>query len=179
MVCAVTSTQRNLAYVSDYRTGFGGNCLSGKCQSAGFLDTAKVCFPGFFGEAPPLLIAFLLQAWYTQNLQISIPVTVVAGLLAILILWFLIRSKFVDLGLSCDKEILLIIPTSLSIFSPPFLLLTGVRRCCGNRKPAASRAALVTPPMGRALAHERLASFDQHRYNRNSAYGSRSLAGSR
>lgn len=52
MVCAVTSTQRNLAYVSDYRTGFGGTCLSGKCQSAGFLDTAKVCFPGFFGEVP-------------------------------------------------------------------------------------------------------------------------------
>jgi hypothetical protein len=55
-------------------------------------------------EKYPLLIAFLLQAWYTQNLQISIPVTVVAGLVAILILWFFIRSKFVDLRLSCDKE---------------------------------------------------------------------------
>ncbi|KAF9480428.1 zinc metalloprotease [Pholiota conissans] len=52
--------------------GFGGTCISGKCQSAGFLDTAK--------------------AWYVQNLQIAIPVTVVAGLIAILILWFLIRS---------------------------------------------------------------------------------------
>ena len=59
-------------------------------------------------EKYPLLIAFLLQAWYTQNLQISIPVTVVAGLVAILILWFFIRSKFVDLRLSCDKETLLI-----------------------------------------------------------------------
>ena len=63
----------------------------------------------------PLLIAFLLQAWYTQNLQISIPVTVVAGLVAIIFLWFLIRSKFADLERSCDKEILLI-PTSLFIF---------------------------------------------------------------
>lgn len=67
-----------------------------------------------------MLIAFLLQAWYTQNLQISIPVTVVAGLVAILILSFIIRSEFVDLGLSSDKEILLIIPTSLSILFSPF-----------------------------------------------------------
>jgi len=52
--------------------GFGGTCLSGKCQSAGFLDTAK--------------------AWYTQNLQISIPVTVVAGLVTLMLLWALIRS---------------------------------------------------------------------------------------
>ena len=60
-------------------------------------------------EKHPLLIAFLLQAWYTQNLQISIPVTVVAGLVAILVLWFLIRSKLVDLELLCDKDILLIV----------------------------------------------------------------------
>ncbi|KIM48454.1 hypothetical protein M413DRAFT_440195 [Hebeloma cylindrosporum] len=106
--------------------GFGGTCLSGKCQSAGFLDTAK--------------------AWYTQNLQISIPVTVVAGLVAILFLWFLIRS---------------------------------VRRCCGNRKEPPSRAVLVTPPMGRATTHERLASFDPHGYDRTGgAGGSRTLAGS-
>ncbi|KAJ3512734.1 hypothetical protein NLJ89_g3351 [Agrocybe chaxingu] len=52
--------------------GFGGSCIAGRCQSAGFLDTAK--------------------AWYTQNLQISIPVTVVAGLVAILLLWAIIRS---------------------------------------------------------------------------------------
>jgi len=126
-------------------------------------------------EKYPLLIAFLLQAWYTQNLQISIPVTVVAGLVAILILWFFIRSKFVDLRLSCDKETLLI-PTSLSIFF--FLLSTGVRRCCGNRKAPASRAVLVTPPMGRTLGHERLASFETHGYDRN-ADGSRTLARSR
>ncbi|KAF5377173.1 hypothetical protein D9615_006432 [Tricholomella constricta] len=47
--------------------GYGGTCIAGKCQSAGFLDTAK--------------------AWYTQNLQIAIPVTVVAGLILLLILW--------------------------------------------------------------------------------------------
>ncbi|KAF8895037.1 Metallo-peptidase family M12-domain-containing protein [Gymnopilus junonius] len=51
---------------------FGGTCLAGKCQSAGILDTAK--------------------AWYVQNLQIAIPVSVVAGLVAILLLWFLLRS---------------------------------------------------------------------------------------
>ncbi|KAF8168348.1 zinc metalloprotease [Crassisporium funariophilum] len=52
--------------------GFGGTCLTGKCQAAGFLDTAK--------------------AWYTQNLQISIPVTVVAGLVAILLIWGIVRA---------------------------------------------------------------------------------------
>ncbi|KAF8887708.1 Metallo-peptidase family M12-domain-containing protein [Infundibulicybe gibba] len=52
--------------------GFGGTCVSGKCQSAGFLDTAK--------------------AWYTQNLQIAIPITVVAGLVALLLLWAILRS---------------------------------------------------------------------------------------
>ncbi|KAF8656399.1 hypothetical protein AX16_002583 [Volvariella volvacea WC 439] len=53
--------------------GFGGTCIAGKCESAGFLDTAK--------------------AWYTQNLQIAIPVTIVAGLVALLILWALISSN--------------------------------------------------------------------------------------
>lgn len=47
--------------------GYGGSCLAGKCQAAGFLDTAK--------------------AWYTSNLQIAIPVTIVAGLILLLILW--------------------------------------------------------------------------------------------
>ncbi|KAF9529466.1 zinc metalloprotease [Crepidotus variabilis] len=52
--------------------GFGGTCLAGKCQAAGLLDTAK--------------------AWYTSNLQISIPVTVVAGLVALFMLYALIRA---------------------------------------------------------------------------------------
>lgn len=52
--------------------GFGGTCAGGKCQSAGALDTAK--------------------AWYTQNLQIAIPVTIVAGLVALLLLWAIFRT---------------------------------------------------------------------------------------
>jgi len=52
--------------------GFGGTCLSGKCQSAGFLDTAK--------------------AWYLANLQIAIPVTIIAGLVVLLLLWGIIRA---------------------------------------------------------------------------------------
>ncbi|KIP05336.1 hypothetical protein PHLGIDRAFT_119917 [Phlebiopsis gigantea 11061_1 CR5-6] len=51
--------------------GYGGTCASGTCQAGSFLDTAK--------------------AWYTQNLQISIPVTVVAGIVVLLILYGLIR----------------------------------------------------------------------------------------
>ncbi|KAF7310432.1 Zinc metalloprotease [Mycena chlorophos] len=54
--------------------GYGGRCYSGTCQSSGLLDTAK--------------------AWFTQNLQIGIPVAIVAGLLGILILWFLCRSLY-------------------------------------------------------------------------------------
>jgi len=52
--------------------GFGGTCLSGKCQAAGFLDTAK--------------------AWYLANLQIAIPVTVIAGLVVLLLLWGIVRA---------------------------------------------------------------------------------------
>jgi len=52
--------------------GYGGTCVAGKCQSAGALDTAK--------------------AWYTQNLQISIPVTIVVGLIVLLVLWGIARA---------------------------------------------------------------------------------------
>jgi len=52
--------------------GYGGTCIQGQCQSGSIFDTAK--------------------AWYTQNLQIAIPVTIVAGLFVLAILWFIIRS---------------------------------------------------------------------------------------
>ncbi|KAL5518495.1 hypothetical protein ACEPAH_177 [Sanghuangporus vaninii] len=50
--------------------GYGGTCQSGQCQSGSALDTAK--------------------AWYVQNLQISIPVTVVAAIAVLLIIWSLV-----------------------------------------------------------------------------------------
>ncbi|ESK98122.1 zinc metalloprotease [Moniliophthora roreri MCA 2997] len=53
--------------------GYGGTCVSGRCQSGSLLDTAK--------------------AWYTQNLQIAIPVTVVAGIIVLLFLFAIIRGK--------------------------------------------------------------------------------------
>jgi len=59
--------------------GYGGMCSSGKCQTGNILDTAK--------------------AWYVQNLQISIPVTIVAGLAFILLLWALISCT-----LSCCRR---------------------------------------------------------------------------
>lgn len=52
--------------------GFGGSCSGGSCQAADALDTAK--------------------AWFTQNLQISIPITVVAGIALLGLLWALISS---------------------------------------------------------------------------------------
>ena len=51
--------------------GFGGTCISGQCVSGNIIATAK--------------------AWYLQNLQISIPITVVAGIIVLLILWGIIK----------------------------------------------------------------------------------------
>ncbi|TDL28979.1 hypothetical protein BD410DRAFT_781544 [Rickenella mellea] len=47
--------------------GFGGTCSGGNCVPGSILDTAK--------------------AWYVDNLQISIPVSVAAGIVALLMLW--------------------------------------------------------------------------------------------
>ncbi|EUC65568.1 reprolysin family zinc metalloprotease [Rhizoctonia solani AG-3 Rhs1AP] len=51
--------------------GYGGSCSNGACQSGSALDTAK--------------------AWYTSNLQIAIPVTVVVGIIVLLTLWGCLR----------------------------------------------------------------------------------------
>ncbi|GAA6010631.1 hypothetical protein JCM10207_007774 [Rhodosporidiobolus poonsookiae] len=51
--------------------GYGGRCRDGSCQSGSALDTAK--------------------SWYTQNLRISIPVTIVVGIIVLLLLWALLR----------------------------------------------------------------------------------------
>ncbi|KAH9938983.1 Metallo-peptidase family M12B Reprolysin-like-domain-containing protein [Epithele typhae] len=51
--------------------GYGGQCQNGNCQAGSFWDTFK--------------------AWYVQNLQISIPVTVVVGVIALLILYGIFR----------------------------------------------------------------------------------------
>jgi hypothetical protein len=52
--------------------GYGGMCSKGSCQPGSFLDMAK--------------------AWYTQNLQISIPVTVVVGIVLLLLLYGIYRG---------------------------------------------------------------------------------------
>ncbi|BGP18394.1 hypothetical protein JCM10213_005977 [Rhodosporidiobolus nylandii] len=51
--------------------GYGGRCQGGSCKSGSALDTAK--------------------SWYTNNLRIAIPVTVVVGIIVLLILWGIIR----------------------------------------------------------------------------------------
>lgn len=59
-------------------------CLSGSCRSGSLWDTFKVrhffILPGRCVHVVPR------QAWYTQNLQISIPVTVVAGLFIVMLI---------------------------------------------------------------------------------------------
>jgi hypothetical protein len=52
--------------------GFGGTCSAGKCQATSPIESAK--------------------AWYAQNLQIAIPVTIVAGLVVLLILWAIFKA---------------------------------------------------------------------------------------
>ncbi|KAI0638832.1 Metallo-peptidase family M12B Reprolysin-like-domain-containing protein [Trametes polyzona] len=54
--------------------GYGGMCFSGTCKPGSWWDTFK--------------------SWYTHNLQIAIPVTVVAGIVVLLILWGIIRCLF-------------------------------------------------------------------------------------
>ena len=51
--------------------GYAGRCSNGACSEGNALDVAK--------------------GWYTSNLQISIPVTIVVGLLVLGILWAIIR----------------------------------------------------------------------------------------
>ncbi|GAA5988146.1 hypothetical protein JCM11641_003611 [Rhodosporidiobolus odoratus] len=51
--------------------GYGGRCSGGSCRSGSALDTAK--------------------SWYTQNLRIAIPVTVIVGIIVLLILWGIVR----------------------------------------------------------------------------------------
>jgi len=54
--------------------GYGGTCSSGSCHSGSLWDTIK--------------------AWYTENLQISVPVTVVAGLFVLIILAYCFKAAF-------------------------------------------------------------------------------------
>ncbi|KAG6841536.1 hypothetical protein C0991_009901 [Blastosporella zonata] len=104
------------------RPRYGGTCSAGKCQAADFLTTAK--------------------AWYTQNLQIAIPVTIVAGLVLLLILWGIAKCRSYS--------------PFLRYFPLTHLPHAGIARCCGYRNPA--------PSMIKAQ-HQRLESQD-----RNSGY---------
>ncbi|THH30380.1 hypothetical protein EUX98_g3806 [Antrodiella citrinella] len=52
--------------------GYGGTCSNGSCQAGSLLDTVK--------------------SWYTQNLQISIPITVAVGIIVLLIIYFSVRA---------------------------------------------------------------------------------------
>ncbi|KAF8577548.1 hypothetical protein K439DRAFT_1655063 [Ramaria rubella] len=51
--------------------GYAGKCMTGNCQPGSLLDTA--------------------EAWYVQNLQISVPVSVVVGIVLLFILYGLYR----------------------------------------------------------------------------------------
>lgn len=58
-------------FVDGTPCGYGGTCKSGSCQSGDWQDTVK--------------------SWYTNNLRISIPVTVVGGIIILLLLYAISR----------------------------------------------------------------------------------------
>ncbi|KIY45710.1 zincin, partial [Fistulina hepatica ATCC 64428] len=83
--------------------GYGGACYSGVCKSAGALTTAK--------------------AWYTQNLKIAIPVTIIAAIVILCILWFLFVCKL--------KFFSRLVQAYLSFIGFTYV---GIRRCCVRRR---------------------------------------------
>ena len=84
------------------------------------------------------------QAWYTQNLQIAIPVTVVAGILLLFLLWILVGGSY--LIIVCDRK-------------SDLCLLIAVIGCCKSnrramikeqhlREATISSYTFSQPPMG-------------------------------
>ncbi|WWC69861.1 uncharacterized protein I206_103804 [Kwoniella pini CBS 10737] len=61
--------------------GYGGHCYNQTCKSGSWQSTAA--------------------AWYKQNLQISIPVTIVVGLLVLGLLWAIVKCTF---GSCCGRR---------------------------------------------------------------------------
>jgi hypothetical protein len=78
-------------------------------------------------DGPPYLTHFLSQAWYLANLQIAIPVTVVAGLVVLLLVWGIIRGSYIS-------AIVIRSPLTDCDYFYFYLSLIGVRRCCGGKK---------------------------------------------
>ncbi|TFK19898.1 zinc metalloprotease [Coprinopsis marcescibilis] len=127
--------------------GFGGSCVKGQCQSANFIETAK--------------------AWYVQNLQIAIPVTIVAGLIFLLLLWGLFSC--IRRCMRSNNSARPARPTSTII--PPMVQNTGHRRMPSPTTPyrnippvpPRSQYARVPPP----AAHDRQRSGGSVSYNYN------------
>ncbi|PWN47078.1 hypothetical protein IE53DRAFT_371765 [Violaceomyces palustris] len=61
-------------FVDGTSCGYGGRCENGQCRAGSWQDTFK--------------------NWYTDNLRISIPVTIIVGIIALAILWGLLRCCF-------------------------------------------------------------------------------------
>ncbi|KAF5361622.1 hypothetical protein D9758_007372 [Tetrapyrgos nigripes] len=64
--------QLNSLLIDGSPCGYAGTCFNGSCKAGSALDTAK--------------------AWYRENLQIAIPVTIVVGIIVLLLLWACVRS---------------------------------------------------------------------------------------
>ncbi|KAF9652066.1 hypothetical protein BDM02DRAFT_3162133 [Thelephora ganbajun] len=87
--CVVLQTQ----LVDGSPCGYGGTCLSGNCHSGSAWDTFTVRRPLAL-HRPRGADVVPCQAWYTENLQISIPVTVVAGLFVLMMIAYCFKVAF-------------------------------------------------------------------------------------
>ena len=115
-------------------------CKSGNCQRGSLLDTAKVwaILCAFLPDAYDVHAGMVytsqynldvrqdLYSWQFQNLQISIPVTVIIGILLLIVLFSIYRGRqLID----------------HSKFQPSDLIL-GLRRCCGGTRARSAEPAL-------------------------------------
>lgn len=79
--CIVLQTQ----LVDGSPCGYGGTCLSGSCHNGSIWE--------------------IFKAWYTENLQISVPVTVVAGLFVLMIVVYCFKVAFRRISRSRSRRL--------------------------------------------------------------------------
>ncbi|WWC62218.1 uncharacterized protein I303_104813 [Kwoniella dejecticola CBS 10117] len=106
--------------------GYGGHCYNQTCNSGSWQATAA--------------------AWYTQNLQISIPVTIVVGLIVLGLLWAIVKCTF---GVCCVTK----------TRRPPNMRNNGTRGSAyvpaptGPPPPPPPHMSQLPPPPPQAMRH--------------------------
>ncbi|KAL0945556.1 hypothetical protein HGRIS_014717 [Hohenbuehelia grisea] len=148
--------------------GYGGTCQTGKCNPGNLFDTAK--------------------AWYTQNLQIAIPITIVAGIVALFIIWALVaaiircccgrRDRDIKPAVAVDPALARVRHQRLgSVDSGPFISQPGMSEPVSRSRPGMSGPppSGPLPPPPASLQPGNQSSRSAHQRN---SFQSRSIGGS-